>query len=370
MRSAPLKTLLPAHRIFVGAALTGGMLFCLLLTSCASVPHPTRGTPKREIQWPPPPLAPRVVWLSEIHDYQDAAIGKGFWKRLTEFFAGETDSRIVKPYGVHCDDSERLLVVDAGAALVHVLDLKSRLYTIIGDGNERIFRSPIGITEDDAGHIYVTDSVAGSVFRYSLKQGRLEPFIVSDLGRPTGIAFNRNNRLLYITDTINHQIVVFDLRGNIRFRIGDHGDGPGQLNYPTDLFVDGRGRLYVTDALNSRVSIFTADGTHKKTFGSPGDGAGTFAKPKGIAVDSAGNIYVCDALLDAVQVFNEEGELLLVFGSNGTDAGQFWMPAGIYIDGNDTIYVADTYNRRIQIFQYVKGRDTVPSKDPDLPRAK
>lgn len=359
MQAAFLKRFLHrnGHSVICLLALA---LICLFLVSCATTPTPWESGRKGSIQWPPLPLMPRIIWVNEIRNHQDAGIGKGFWRRVTEFFTGGEETRIGKPYGVYLDDRERLFIVDVGYAMVHVMELREKRYSIIGKGAENVFRSPIAITEDDEENLYITDSSAGIIYRYSLKKGRLEPFIVADLGRPTGIAFNRNNRLIYITDTTAHQIAVFDLRGNERFRIGGHGDGPGQFNYPTDLFVDRRGRLYVTDALNSRVAIFSAEGAHLKTFGRPGDTGGNFAKPKGIAVDSSGNIYVCDALLDAVQIFNENGELLLSFGDHGVDAGQFWMPAGIYIDRNDTIYVADAYNRRVQVFKYVNIEGASP----------
>jgi sugar lactone lactonase YvrE len=337
------------------------VLLCLCLASCVTAPSPRESGLKREIQWPPLPLMARIVWVKEIRDYQDVGISKAFWQRVTEFFTGEEDTRIGKPYGVYADDRQRLFIVDVAYALIHAMDLQENRYSVIGAENGKQFRSPIGITGDDGDNLYITDSGAGSIYRYSLGKGRLEPFIVSDLGRPTGIAFNRKNRLLYITDTTSHQVAVFDLRGNLRLRIGSRGDGPGQFNYPTDLFVDGRGRLYVTDALNSRVSIFSADGAHLKTFGRPGDSGGSFAKPKGIAVDSSGNIYVCDALLDTVQIFNDNGEFLLSFGNNGSNDGEFWMPSGIYIDKSDTIYVADSYNRRVQVFKYLNV-DNVPDE--------
>jgi streptogramin lyase len=333
--------------------------FMLLgLVSCASVTVPQVNQPEQDLQWPA--LGPRIAWMKTIRDYQDASIDKGFWKRLSEFFTGEEDTRIGKPYGVIFDEQQRLFIADVGQARVHFMDQKEKRYSIIGEG---AFRSPIGLTQDDEENLYITDSGAGAIYRYNLRKLILEPFIVSDLGRPTGIAFNKSNRLLYVTRTTEHQIAVFDLRGNERFRIGSRGDGPRQFNYPTDLFVDRRGQLYVTDALNSRISIFSAEGAHLKTFGQPGDSIGSFAKPKGIAVDSHGHIYVCDALFDAVQVFNSEGELLLSFGSNGTQNGQFWMPAGIHIDREDTIYVADSFNRRVQVFKYINAPDTSPDND-------
>ena len=58
--------------------------------------------------------------------------------------------------------------------------------------------------------------------------------------------------------------------------------------------MDKDGNVYVTDTMNNRVEIFDADGKFISTFGKNGDGPGYFARPKGIAVDSDGHIWVAD----------------------------------------------------------------------------
>ena len=349
MKTTTSKPRFPAGRwrILCLVALT------LALAACAG-PGARSQAPQRELLWPPLPMEPRIQWVREIHDHNDLGIGKGFWKRLGDLLSGSSDTRIGKPYGVFMDDQERLFVVDVGFAMVHVMDLKNKRYSIIGEGEQDVFRTPIAATEDEEGNLYVTDSGTGLVQRYNLNDKTLRPLNQVKLERPTGIAFNRNNKLLYVTDTGAHQVVILDLSGRERFRIGARGEAPGQFNYPTDLFIDNQGRLYVTDVLNSRIQIFSAAGAHLKSFGQAGNKAGRFAKPKGVAVDSEGHIYVCDALLDSVQIFDDMGRLLLDFGRTGADAGEFWMPSGIHIDGKNYIYVADAYNRRVQVFKYLR----------------
>jgi sugar lactone lactonase YvrE len=252
------------------------------------------------------------------------------------------------------DKSGRLFIVDTAFRLVHVMDSKAMTYTTIGQGDQPVFSKPIAITGDDDGNVYITDSAGGVVYRYSLRDTKLTPFTRA-LERPTGIAFNHNNRLLYVTDTTDNRVVVLDLNGRERFRIGKFGDAPGQFNHPTDLFIDKSGILYVTDPLNSRIQLFSPEGTFLRAFGRAGDAVGDFSKPKGVAVDGEGNIYVCDALFDAVEVFDKSGKFQLVLGNRGSSEGEFWMPSGIYIDDDDTIYVADTYNRRVQVFRHVRS---------------
>uniref|UniRef100_C6E3J4 NHL repeat containing protein n=1 Tax=Geobacter sp. (strain M21) TaxID=443144 RepID=C6E3J4_GEOSM len=348
---------LSRHKPMRGVVAALALPLCLLCASCATLEPTQPIADRQELQWPPLPLMPRIQWVKEIRDPHGAGIEKGMWRRFTEVFTGAVENRIGKPYGVYFDERGSLFVVDVSYGVVHVMDTREKSYYIIGDAEKRTFRSPIGITEDDRDNLYITDSGAAGIFRYNLTKKKLEPFIISDLARPTGIVFNKSNRLLYITDTTEHQVVVFDLKGNLRYRIGSRGSAAGHFNYPTDINVDNSGRLYVTDALNSRISIFSAEGTHLNSFGRSGDTAGNLPKAKGVAVDSAGNIYIVDALLDAVQIFDQSGVLLLTFGSNGTNAGEFWMPSGIYIDRNDYIYVSDSYNRRIQVFKYLDVKD-------------
>lgn len=334
-----------------------------LLSGCATVNTPDDPSVPG-IYWPSFPLEPRIQWTKEIRNRHDAGIGKSLWKRMVELVAGEEQDHIVKPYGIYVDAEERLFVADAGSSTVHVFDTRDKDYSVIGGGDRQLFLTPIALAGDDAGNVYITDSAAGTVFRYNTADAKVVPFLSGKLLRPTGIAFNRKNRLLYITDTSRHQVVVFDLNGRERFRIGQRGEGAGLFNFPTDLFIDPAGDLYVTDALNSRVQIFSAAGMAVGMFGSEGDSPGYFAKPKGVAVDSDGNIYVCDAIQDSLQIFDRAGRLLLNLGDTGAGAGQFWMPSGIFIDSRDSVYVADSYNGRIQIFKYLKLQEPKPAPVP------
>ena len=127
------------------------------------------------------------------------------------------------------------------------------------------------------------------------------------------------------------------------------------FNFPTNITRGADGRLFVTDTLNFRVQVFDADGRPLGVFGRPGDTPGDFDKAKGIALDSAGHVYVVEGLNDVVQIYQPDGRLLLVFGGSGAGDGQLWLPSGITI-ANDVVYVADAANQRVQMFEYVRER--------------
>lgn len=337
----------------------------LVLSGCIPGSSLRTEEANRRLQWPPSPLPARITWVKEIRGAGDGGVGKGFWNRFgTLLSGGDEDEQVIgKPYGVYVDARRRLFIVDSAKGMVHIIDMQEKKYSTIGGGDDNPFRIPIAITEDDEEQVYITDPGGGVVYRYNLRDGSLKPFVSLDAGRPTGIAFNVRNRLLYVVDTAAHQIVVFDLKGQERFRIGNRGDAPGRFNYPTDLAIDRNGQVYVSDALNGRVQILKAEGTFVRAFGSPGDSEGAFARPKGIAVDRDGHIYVADGVLDTIKIFNDAGQILLELGGNGVGAGQFQMPSGIFIDDSGLIYVADTLNRRIQVFRYL-GDAGMPDEKP------
>ena len=68
--------------------------------------------------------------------------------------------------------------------------------------------------------------------------------------------------------------------------------------------MDGSGRVYVADSGNDRVQVFDADGAFLGNLGSQGGEAGQFMFPHGIAVDGSGRVYVADTSNHRVQVFS------------------------------------------------------------------
>jgi DNA-binding beta-propeller fold protein YncE len=332
------------------------------LSACAST-QTVDAIPRAAISWPLASSPGRVVWVKSISDPADINRSKGFWQRISDAVSGEEPSAIVRPYGILRAADGTLYLADPGKGVIHRLDITSRSYSTISSREGVPLTSPIGLAEDNLGRLYITDSINGILYRFSPKDDSLVPLLSQGLERPTGIAFNPVNRLLYLSDTLANQILMLDQNGFIVKRIsGVTTEGEG-FNRPTDLAIDAVGQIYVTDSLNFRITLLTPEGQIVRQFGSPGDTGGSFSRPKGIAIDSTGNIYVSDSLMDAIQVFNQKSELQLVFGRNGVEPGQFWMPSGLYIDKLDQIYVADTYNRRIQVFRYLAHRGEEEEKN-------
>jgi DNA-binding beta-propeller fold protein YncE len=343
--------------VFRLAILTFGIAF--LFANCTSSINSSIGLeivdPVVGPFWPPAPQPARVEFISNSCGQLNIGVKKTWFQNALEsIFGSETKTfTLLRPYGVAVVN-DKIYVTDPGLGLIHVFDKNRQIILQINEAGGEILRSPIGVAVDANGEIYSTDSYLRKVFVFD-REGKYSRQIGSTnkLERPTGIAILENK--IYVVDTLGHKVLVFSKHdGMLMASFGKNGVGAGDFNYPTNIFIGKDRNVYIMDSMNFRVQVFNEEGKYLFSFGKHGDGTGDFSKPKGIAVDSEGHIYVSDADFDNIQIFNRDGRLLLVVGSTGTGKGEMSLPAGIFIDRQDRIYVADSYNRRIQIFQYLK----------------
>src|SRR5207247_3767372 len=91
----------------------------------------------------------------------------------------------------------------------------------------------------------------------------------------------------------------------------------GGFNKPHALDVDSSGKVYVLDTDNNRVQVFDADGNFITQWGSLGSSPGQFNAPQGISVrESSGNVYVyvVDTGNNRVEKFTLTGVDILLLG--------------------------------------------------------
>jgi len=305
------------------------------------------------LYWPAPPPVGKIQLLETFASEKDFPKSPRPWyKNLFNVILGlKQENRLIGPYGIG-GSKDKLYITDPGARTIWLVDARRQaLEEWVSAYDLPELQQPIDIVVGPDEKVYVSDSSAQKVFVFNPK-GKLESCF-EGFARPTGLAIDRSHNLLFVADTLAHEVRVISLQtGEVVQVIGERGADGGTFNFPVHLaFKDGK--LYVVDSMNFRVQVFDRNYALVTQFGQIGDGYGDFSRPKGISVDSDGNIYVVDGLMDRVQIFNLAGDLLLAFGRTGTNPGEFWLAADIYIDEADRIYVADTYNHRVQVFQYL-----------------
>lgn len=344
------STLIHGMRSLVGGKYAIRIMFMLallsLLISCAAAPE----KPQFDLVWPLPPDEPKVKFVDFFYSSLDLGKKTGIADTL---FGQERIEAFVKPYGVAVDKEGSIYITDVGKIVV--FDLKKKDYSVLGtEPGIGQLRIPIGIAIASDGRIFVGDTAADRVFVYQNGKYASAIGLSGELESPSGVALDEQRKLIYVSDSKKHSVLVYSLDGYRLIRtIGERGTTEGTFNYPTNIALDREGNSYVVDTGNNRVQIFDASGKFVRAFGKIGDTGGSFARPKGIAIDSAGHIYVVDAAFQNIQIFDQQGQLLLFVGSAGQPPGKFRLPAGIAIDRDDKIYVVDQVPGSIQIFQYL-----------------
>ena len=165
------------------------------------------------------------------------------------------------------------------------------------------------------------------------------------LNEPRGLAADSRGNL-YVADTKNSRIQVFDPNGQFLRAIGVPGSGDGQLKEPCGVAVDADGTVIVADTWNHRVARFKADGSW---LGVCTDDQRGFFGPRSVLL-SRGFLYVADTGNKRVVRFGRDGKRIADWGTPGSGPGQFVEPVGLAADAAGNVLVADTGNHRIQVF--------------------
>ena len=224
---------------------------------------------------------------------------------------GSGDGDFEFPQGIAIDAFGNIYVADSNNYRVEKFDSSGVYQSQFGShgtGNGQ-FGGPSAITIDALGNIYVVDPFNNNVQKFDSNGN----FILSfGWGVDTGAS------QFQICPAIHS------------CHVGSFGSGNGQFNTPYGMTFDNTlghpysGDIYVVDTFNSRVQIFDTSGNYVGKFGSHGFGAGQFIQPLGATIISSGDIYVTDNANSVVEVFNPVGTAPTVTSINptsGTTAG-------------------------------------------------
>jgi DNA-binding beta-propeller fold protein YncE len=332
-----------------------------------------------KIVWPNPPAITRIKYLSyfsgEKRELAPKQQKSSWMDRVSGVAVGQQTQneklffQLVRPYGVAVDNSGNVYIADEKVLAIFIFNPETGKVDLIKNGQHARFKLITGLALDDSDTLFVSDSLLKHVVVFD-KQHKAQASISQGMKIPAGLAVDNENRFLYVADSELDQVLVYDadppynLLRTIGKVSGKHDlTSPGDFARPTNVAVDKDGNVYVADTFNDRIQVFDAEGTFIRTFGKAGDGPGYFARPKGVAIDADGHIWVADAVQDRVQVFTPEGQLLIWMGGHGLLPGQFSTVAGLTIDKNNRVITSEQYPGRVQFFRYVTDAEAMAERD-------
>jgi phage tail-like protein len=230
---------------------------------------------------------------------------------------------------------------------------------------------PAGIVVDCSGNIYYTDPDSSVLMRVSGCDASVAPVpcvrqgssgLPGQWNAQRGLLIPPSRRVLFVADSGNHRLQIFDLDTFQLLEIWGAGTGfvpspsslPGRFNMPWTLAADSAGNVYVVDYGNSRVQKLNPLGQVMAPF-SVNCSASGVVEPSDIAVSTvSGNIcvFVLDASTHKIHLLDVDGNPLKDSAGNPlvlSDAN-LQQPMGLAAAG-DSLYVGDNAARRIFRFQ-------------------
>ena len=137
---------------------------------------------------------------------------------------------------------------------------------------------------------------------------------------PENIIFNRlidiatdSKNNIYILDSKEKTVYLFNEEGIFLKKIGNPGQGPGELNEPRSIYIDSKDIVYIFDRRNSRVEIFDPEANYIKSIKSADFPS---AGETQMIVDKSGELYISGYYrgMDTVLCkFSSTGELIKPF---------------------------------------------------------
>jgi streptogramin lyase len=313
-----------------------------------------------------------------------------------------SDARFSAPVGMAADHNGNLFVTDYRADTIRKLTPAGTNWVVStlagqpgsagssdGTNSAARFKSPVGITVDPQGRIFVGDcynyairmlTPTGTNWVVTTAAGKAGTFgsvngtnSGAHFGFVYGVVADANGNV-YVADG-NYQIrkltpvgtnwVVTTIVGNGSYGSADGTNNAARFGVPTGLTIDPEGNLYESDRSQTIRRIVPAGTNWVVTTlaGSPGNGGSTdgtnstarFFYPGGLSADGQGHVLVADSNNHTLRCLTQQGTNWIVTtiaglagqfgdvdGSNST--ARFYYPHDIAVGTNGIFYVTDDDN--------------------------
>ena len=265
------------------------------------------------------------------------------------------DSKMASPSGVAVDISGNYYVADTANNTIKMFEKDGtfkKAFGGFGSGNGKLNTPSDIIIINPQNKLFVTDTGNNLVQVFSLSGDFLYQFggfgsAPGQFNNPIGICTNGTN--IFVADSANCRIQELSSDGKPIRTFGHRGRGKDMLLFPMDCSIDNSGKIYVADTYNHRLTVFDPETNFSWNFGKnggPGDVPyvaeatcdepppdkivyGKFNFPSGIVANDQG-CFVSDTYNHRVQFV----DFIDIFGDSNYLISPFYVDFGFISPGS------------------------------------
>ena len=164
------------------------------------------------------------------------------------------------------------------------------------------------------------------------------------LNRPQDVTVDNKTGNIYIADTDNNCVKVFDSTGKYLFKLGDNKD-KGNIYFPLSVVIYGD-RILISQYKHCILN-YQLNGKSISKIGKYGNGELEFNCPTRLTIDeSIGNIYVSDYSNNRIQILSQDFHFISQFGKDIIK-----YPRDVKLS-KEYIFVFDESNPCLHLFNY------------------
>jgi len=230
------------------------------------------------------------------------------------------------------------------------------LFSITGDDSFGKLNMPGDVfVDDEHGEIYVVDSGNRRVVVFDMDGFYRYQFAVpAGSGEPTGLVVNNRGEILI---AVGGKIAVCDFRGSLLEYVDFRNFPDAGKVKARRLAVDKKGNYYALDIAGRRVLAFDSDWEFRfvidresfpkvvRSLAHEKESKLSIVQPLNIGdicVDDGGMIYMVDSMASYVYVFNNKAEYVHSIGEPGAIFETLSLPFGVAIENQDKVLVTDS----------------------------
>jgi len=190
------------------------------------------------------------------------------------------------------------------------------------------------------------------------------------LNRPHIVREDHNTKNIVVLDEGNECLYIFSKNGEFIRKIGQPGQGPGDLLGPRYLVLDSIGNIYVHELTNYRISIFSQDGKFITSFRISGDNKTIFSvsKDRTILVNEPDKGYY-------ISIYSKEGRFIKNIGKipevnkyNLKNVDKLFAKGWPFLDDKGNFYIFLHHLGEVKIFN--EHGELIKKQILDLPQIK